>query len=119
MMTPEPLKGPETVPYVSMPPLLFVSLVENAFKHGILASGRSFVHILINLEEDFLNFNIKNSRNDKSGHHAGIEKIGLNNVRRRLDLIYGKKYTFEVKESANSFEVSVKIPLHENPVPGH
>jgi hypothetical protein len=110
---------PEITPKVSFPPLLFVGFVENAFKHGILASGRSFIHIDIEVGSGSLNFNIRNSRNVNSRRYNGKGNIGLSNARKRLDLVYGDKYFLEIKETDESYEVALKIPLdYENKMPG-
>jgi hypothetical protein len=110
---------PEILPQASLPPLLFINLVENAFKHGILATGKSFIHITFALEYDHLCVNIRNSRSSAARGDVTDERIGLINSRKRLDLIYGNNYFFEVNETDTTFEVNVKVPLDEDKVPGH
>jgi len=110
---------PDIIPQITFPPLLFITFVENSFKHGILATGKSFIHIFLAIEGDSLHFNIRNSENALTQQNNGIEKIGLNNARKRLDLVYGKNYTFDVIETGSSYEVNIKIPLNDNKMPGH
>jgi LytS/YehU family sensor histidine kinase len=110
---------PGNIPAVNLPPLLFISFVENSFKHGILANGKSFIHIKFEIKEGFLCVWIANSRHDKHSESPIKEKIGINNSKKRLDLIYGKHYTHIVTESDTSYEVKIKVPLYETPMPGH
>jgi sensor histidine kinase YesM len=105
---------PEKIPQVNLPPLLFISFVENSFKHGILAVGKSFIHIYFTIENDFLHVKIQNSKNTKIYHNTVNEKIGMNNSQKRLELIYHTNYTFEVTDTDEIYEVNIKIPLHEN-----
>ena len=107
---------PEILPHASLPPLLFINFVENAFKHGILATGRSFIHITFEVEFDRLHVRILNSKNPASGSGNVEERIGLVNSRKRLDLIYGSDYSFDVNETDTTFEVNVKVPLDEDKV---
>ena len=77
-------------------PLLFISLVENAFKHGISNSQPSFVQLDIHVEESCVVCRIRNSyfpkdpNRDKSG-----SGIGLVNLQKRLELLYPQSYTFK------------------------
>jgi LytS/YehU family sensor histidine kinase len=110
---------PEDMPKVNFPPLLFVSFVENSFKHGIMASGKSFIDIRLAIEGNSLLFDIRNSRNVRTHGGSGNEKIGMNNAKKRLDLVYGENYSFESIENDTIYEVIIRIPLDENKVPGH
>ncbi|MDD3859558.1 MAG: histidine kinase [Bacteroidales bacterium] len=92
-----------------IPPLLFVSFVENSFKHGILAMGDSFIDIKFNLGDDNLYFEISNSVSQTTKSFDN-PKIGLENSRRRLDAVYGSNYNLEIIEKQDSFTVKLKIP---------
>lgn len=105
---------PEIIPKVSFPPLLFVSFVENSFKHGILAVGKSFIYIYFALENDFLHVKIMNSKTTPSQAKPVNTKIGMTNSQKRLDLIYNKNYKFVVTETETTYEVNIKVPLNEN-----
>lgn len=83
---------------IQIAPLLFISLVENTFKHGIAGNKqlKSFIDIDIHREEDSTiickienSYHPKNSESDKSGSGIGIE-----NLKRRLELIYPQAHTF-------------------------
>lgn len=92
-----------------IPPLVFVSFVENSFKHGILASGDSFIDIQFNFIDEYLHFEISNSVS-KTIKPVDSPKIGLENSRRRLDAVYGSNYYLEISEKLDSFTVKLKIP---------
>ncbi|MDE7305188.1 MAG: histidine kinase [Alistipes sp.] len=98
---------------VSIPPLLFIVFVENAFKHGVSYNRPSFIHLTIGYADDKVTGRIVNSRHAASGkpHKAGI---GLENVRKRLGLIYGPRgYTLDIREEADTYTVELVIPtLH-------
>lgn len=82
------------VPGVRIAPLIFISLVENAFKHGISPTEQSFVHIEINATDHDINCRIENSNHPKSNQDRSGHGIGLNQVQRRLDLAYPNRYTW-------------------------
>jgi hypothetical protein len=107
-------KYPEIIPRVDFPPLLFISFVENSFKHGILAVGKSFIHIHFTFDTDFLSVKIINSKITVPQHNNTNTTIGLANSRQRLDLIYNKNYKFDVTETESTYEVNIKVPLNEH-----
>jgi sensor histidine kinase YesM len=82
------------VPGVRIAPLIFISLVENAFKHGISPTDHSFVHIDISATDHDINCRIENSNHPKSNQDRSGHGIGLNQVQRRLDLAYPNRYTW-------------------------
>ena len=106
------LSFPEKIPNIEIPPMLFTSLLENAFKHGVSYQKESFIEIIMNANNEFLFFRIINSK-QKSGNGI-VEKggIGLENLQKRLELIYGKDYSFVQTESENDFEINIKLPIN-------
>ena len=102
---------PVSIPDVKIPPLLFISFIENAFKHGIKAAGKSFIHAEYRVEEDsILIVQVYNSKAKRTGSMLQ-EKIGLNNAGKRLDLIYKGKHSYEISDLDDSFDVKIQIPL--------
>lgn len=99
---------PAIVPEIMVPPLLFISCIENAFKHGISYLHPSFVHLKLEDDEKEVRCVIENSMNRKrdDSHHG----VGLENTRKRLNLIYGDNYTFNITEQDNCFRVIIIIP---------
>jgi two-component system, LytTR family, sensor kinase len=97
---------------VKIPPLILLTLVENSFKHGmarIIGEGRIDLSLCVNNSE--LQFQIDNPV--CSAGEATQEKngIGLRNVIRRLDLLYGPRYHLDLSETDNRFHVTLKLPL--------
>lgn len=103
------------VSHKNIPPLLMLPFVENAFKHGVSRNiENSFISIDIEIKEDRLNLRVENSKGDQVlMRNKEISKgIGLTNVRRRLELIYGpKKYNLQVFNEEDMFMIVLKIPL--------
>ncbi len=92
-------------------PLLFISLVENAFKHGNTGSPDHSIDISITCNDGFIDCRIANFHNpdDKSKDTSGI---GISNLRRRLDLIYGSNAKMTTTISADKYIVNLIINLN-------
>ena len=94
---------------VEVAPLLFISLVENAFKHGVNARHESFVRVSMEMEGDDLVFVCDNSRFEKQGtDHIG-SGIGLENMKRRLELLYPGRYAYEQDATEDTYHVKVTL----------
>ncbi len=78
-------------------PLIFISLIENAFKHSVSAEGEGFINIYFedNVEKGEVILSIKNSNNAKADQDKSGHGIGLEQVRRRLDLLYPDSHQWE------------------------
>jgi two-component system LytT family sensor kinase len=95
----------------SMPPLLLIPLVENAFKHGVSETrGLPFVDIHLSINKRQLVFSVKNSSEIVPEQGAVKENIGLSNLRRQLELLY-TDYNLAVKQEASVFIATLKINL--------
>lgn len=98
---------------VSIPPLLLIVFVENAFKHGVSYNRKSFIRITISCADEQLTAVIRNSRHtvaDEEPLRSG--GIGLENVRKRLELTYGSGgYTLDLHEESDSYTVKLVIPI--------
>ena len=94
------------------PPLLFFSLIENSFKHGVSYLGsNNFIHYELNGNEEYLIFKVENSISKKVENHNAIDHgIGLKNLMRQLELIYGDNYVFQQVKKSDSFVSTLKIP---------
>ncbi|MBO7220150.1 MAG: histidine kinase [Alistipes sp.] len=93
---------------VEIPPLIFIVFVENAFKHGVSYDSDSYIYIDIKSEDGYVVGRFENSvnptkRNSKPG-------IGLENVHKRLDLIYGDRYDLQIEERENNYCITLNIP---------
>ncbi|MEM9824368.1 MAG: sensor histidine kinase, partial [Bacteroidota bacterium] len=90
-----------------LPPLLFITLIEIAFKHGIEpAEGPSFLYINLKSDAHSLTFICENSTEDKQKSNDGI---GLLNLQRRLALLFPNRHKFDVKQTAETFKVTMSI----------
>jgi two-component system, LytTR family, sensor kinase len=105
---------------IHIPPLILLTFVENSFKHGmnqIIGEGR--ITILLKVRPGELWFDIDNSvaadapenGAEKGGGTATKNGIGLRNVARRLDLLYGSRYQLGIRGTEGHFHVTLKIPL--------
>ena len=103
---------PEQIPDIKIPPMLFISLIENAFKHGVSYPHKSFIFFELKTTETALNCIIRNSKHSKKqqikGEYSGI---GLKNIKESLKLLYGDNYKLDIADTATEFEVNLMIPL--------
>jgi LytS/YehU family sensor histidine kinase len=88
--------------------LLMVSFVENAFKHGILTDSENPVRIRLVAERERLLFSVANQKNRYEKDSTG--GIGLNNVKRRLKLVYPDRHTLEINDDITCY--SIQLILH-------
>ena len=97
---------------IAIPPLLLIVFVENAFKHGISYEGNSFIRIELTANEQELHFSCVNSCPTESpaDTHGGI---GLKNIRKRLQILYGKKHSLTTERQESSYHVSLKLPTKD------
>jgi len=103
-------KVPRRIPDKSIPPLLFISLLDNAFKHGISYVSESFVDIELSITSDKLCIIITNSKN-KEASKKSVFGIGMENTRKRLDLLYKGNYTLDITDRGNIFITNLTIPI--------
>ncbi len=95
----------------SIPPLLLIPLVENAFKHGVSETrGKPFVDIHLSVNNRVLHFNVKNSTDSGDEVTSIRENIGLSNLRRQLALLY-REYSLLVQPAEGTFTTTLKINL--------
>jgi LytS/YehU family sensor histidine kinase len=103
---------PEQIPDTRIPPMLFISLLENAFKHGVSYPLKSYIYFELRINENSLNCIVKNSKHTiatkSQGDYSGI---GLENTRKSLKLLYEHNYRFDIHDKENEFEVNLTIPL--------
>ena len=94
---------------VKIAPLLFISPIENAFKHGVNARMKSFVHIGLRPEGKDLVFTCENSLFEKTGEDHIGSGIGVENLKRRLELIYPDAYSYEHDEKDGAYHVRIAL----------
>ncbi|MCL4641082.1 MULTISPECIES: sensor histidine kinase [Olivibacter] len=92
-------------------PLVLITLVENAFKHGDLLDVKYPLEINLLEQDQHFFFSIKNKKGE--GRKELSNGIGLSNIRQRLHLIYGDKHRFVVQEDKATFSVLLQIPIEQ------
>ncbi len=102
---------PEEYADRNMQPLLFIPFIENSFKHGISYREQSFIDINMTAEADSITFKCSNSLH--TGGDKGAETkaggIGLENVRKRLNLLFPGSHDLRINRSDNRFDVVLEI----------
>ena len=95
-------------------PLIILSIIENAFKHG--ASGdidQPIIKIAVDAHKEDLSCSVWNTKSKYSGEINDEYKkgIGLNNIKRQLNLIYPNSHTLSINDHSDSFEIKLQIQL--------
>jgi LytS/YehU family sensor histidine kinase len=90
-------------------PLLLFPLIENASKHGVLNDPNKPTNIDLDVSDSSIRFTIKNHKNAYLKDEVG--GIGIQNVQKRLDLLYPNQYTLKVDETSDQFIVDLHLPL--------
>ncbi|MFT5619501.1 MAG: LytS/YehU family sensor histidine kinase [Arenicella sp.] len=95
---------------VKIAPLLLLTFVENAFKHGVSQElNEAFISIKIIAEEDSILFTIQNSKAKNPVEKGGKQAIGLEDVRKQLELLYAENYSLQIEDGKETYEVSLKL----------
>lgn len=90
-------------------PLLFISLIENAFKHGVSNNLPSFIRICITYDKTEVHCRIENSYFPKNGQDKSGSGIGLVNLEKRLELIYPESYSFRHEQEGDTYIADLQI----------
>lgn len=93
----------------SIAPLILIAFVENAFKHGVASDPENPIAITIDVMKGRLFFSVKNKKSAQNKDEAS--GIGLNNVKRRLDLLYPGKYELEINEGREIYHCTLVLDL--------
>lgn len=97
---------------VQIAPLLLLTFLENAFKHGVsqeINTAKIYINIIGN--SNSIEFNIKNTKpaNSEKKNIINRDSIGLQNIKKQLDLLYPNKYTLDILDINNTYSVILKI----------
>ena len=103
---------PENIKKFHIPPFLFISFVENAFKHGVNIKTQSLIEITLQLIGNRLTLHIRNSKHPCTTEKNRNENtgIGLENIKKRLQLIYNTDYAFSIEEDDGWYQITLDIP---------
>lgn len=111
---------PENVEGILIPPLLFISFVENAFKYGVSYKNDSFIRVeLLLISTKELLFTCTNSLHDRINENSNDSGIGLINIKKRLSLLFKDEYSLHIEENNKEYKVILKIPIYENQMHSH
>jgi len=93
-------------------PLLLISFIENAFKHGVSYSQASVINITIRVFEKTLTLVVDNPIVERNSFDTG--GLGLKNVTRRLELLYPGKYQLDIRKDELQYSVNLKLKLESD-----
>ena len=100
---------PQETPDRQLPPLILITFIENAFKHGVSYQRESFIEVKMKVVDDRLQFTCRNSKADVPNQEKG--GVGLANVRKRLNLLFEHQYTLQIDDTPDVYSVELVIPL--------
>ncbi|HEU4606701.1 MAG TPA: histidine kinase, partial [Chitinophagaceae bacterium] len=96
-------------------PLILIAFVENAFKHGTASDPENPIRISISVHKGKLLFSVFNKKSLQNKDEAS--GIGLNNVKRRLDLLYQGKYTLSIRDDEQTYFSELYLVLQDDTLP--
>jgi len=94
---------------IQIAPLLFISLIENAFKHGVSATKLSSIDINMTCDDNTVLFSVENNNFPKKTEDKSGSGIGLQNLEKRLQLLYPDKFSFKTILKDDRFLVTLKM----------
>lgn len=94
---------------IQIAPLMFISLIENAFKHGVSAQQESVISIDMTCKNNVVKFVISNGNFPKKSNDKSGSGIGLKNLEQRLELLYPNKYTYISSIENDRFSATLEI----------
>jgi hypothetical protein len=94
-------------------PLLLIPFVENALKHGMGSKGNGYTHLKLILKSGEILFCIKNPMLEKGESWKKHPGIGLDNVKKRLLMLYPDRHRLDISDSEGIFKVDLKVRLEE------
>ncbi|MCB0601030.1 MAG: histidine kinase [Saprospiraceae bacterium] len=102
----------ESQPELAIAPMLFIPFVENAFKHSkIEDNDHGWVTIKMTVGNRQITYDVSNSRPGQDFHKDATGGIGIENVRRRLELLYPGRYNLDVQQNEETYRVTLLLTL--------
>lgn len=96
---------------VQVAPLLFISFIENAFKHGTSSNQPSQISVSLQCHDGHVCFNCRNTNFPKTNTDHSGSGVGLENTRRRLELLYAGRYTWRQNIENNNFCILIDVDV--------
>lgn len=93
---------------IEVPPMLLLPFIENSFKHGVQINDVLKVDVFLKTSNNQLDFRVKNTAKK---HIQTKNGIGLDNIKKRLKMLFNTNYTLNTLQEENTFNVELKIPL--------
>jgi two-component system LytT family sensor kinase len=101
-------------PNTTIEPMLLIPFIENSFKHGVGLVENPFIEIYLRNEKKTLNFSVSNKYNNEFTEQKDQSSgIGLQNIKRRLALLYPKNYHLRISQDENIFKADLEINLNK------
>lgn len=97
----------------TIPPLLFINFIENAFKYGVSNEAETKIDIKLTVQEKSVHLFVKNDKTLGEVNQEASSNIGMPNIKKRLSLLYGTNYDLRVLDQENKYELSLKINLYD------
>ncbi|AUP77703.1 histidine kinase [Flavivirga eckloniae] len=91
---------------IKIAPMLLLPFIENSFKHGAIKNGMLTIKITLTCKDKMLLFDIENTSTQSEPHKNGI---GLENIQKRLDLLYKDNYILDITKNTNFFKVNLVL----------
>jgi LytS/YehU family sensor histidine kinase len=95
---------------LNIPPMLFIPFIENAYKHGISAEGESLINIFLGITENGISFKLENQIPVRK-QTVKSTKTGLDNIKKRLDLLFPNKHQLSIKTDNQIYNVQLDIQI--------
>ena len=102
--------------YVNIAPLILLTFVENAFKHGVSQElHKGLIELYISTTEKEIVFKLKNSKPQTANENVTSDKksIGMQNTEKQLNLLYPNAYQLKVNDTVSDYTLELKLQLHE------
>lgn len=103
---------PAELPDAEVPPLVLLPFIENAFKHGVSYEQHSYIHVQLVATDEEAIFHCRNSRKRAESDERG--GVGLENIRKKLDLIFPGRHSLDIHTTEKDFSVTLTFPLHHS-----
>jgi sensor histidine kinase YesM len=95
---------------IKVAPMIFIPFVENSFKHGTIIDGVLTIDVNVETKPNSILFTIKNSYSKDSEYNEGI---GLENIKKRLELLYPNRYKLQILNNDKEFSVNLQLQLND------
>jgi two-component system LytT family sensor kinase len=103
---------PDRLDKINIPPLIFVPLVENAFKHSLKNETEiATIDIQLLINEKQLQFSVWNTKPENTVVDNTKQGLGLENIKKRLDIMYVSNYSLVIKEEEYKYQIDLKIKV--------